>query len=274
MCVPNPGGSWSDVFSRRTIGGACSSPYASERDELYEGLDPGEATCACSCGGSPSGNCGTQVAMHNYNGSCGTGGVSGGALHVGDGCFHQGAYDYWTMIVPGPTSLSCADGSVTPSIDTPTWDGGLKVCDPTDAPEETCPTPGDLCMPTPVAPQMAGVLCVSAAGNQTCPAGFPQKSIRYEAYDDTRSCPNSCGCDEEDSECVASYTEYQGVTCGSQGPTRSLGSDAGESCVIDAGHDAIILNSITFDAGTCAPGGTVNPTGNATPTGQTTVCCT
>ena len=273
-CIEAPGAPWSDIFAQRDTNGSCGDAYADEMDTFYGGFSAGSASCDCTCSGSPSGGtCPQTLAFYNSTTACPTGPGSGGNVSVGS-CFSDTG-NYWATSTGTPNGVNCGTGTVTENIPTPTWASSDLACNG-DALGETCADTGDVCMPTPGSPFVQDRLCVSQAGNHTCPADFPNKSVLYTGYDDTQACASTCGCSSGDAKCVAQYTGYQGIDCNNPAGASSFDTDDGYFCILQSpisSTDSVIVTSNTVSGGTCSPSSTVNPTGSASPTGETTVCC-
>jgi hypothetical protein len=83
------------------------------------------------------------------------------------------------VYAPTPACSATPTATVKPPVVAPS----VIVC----RPDTTCPTGACL-----EASQTAS-LCVQKAGTNTCPAGYPTRTVASSAYDDTRSC-DTCAC--------------------------------------------------------------------------------
>jgi hypothetical protein len=108
-------------------------------------------------------------------------------------------------------------------------------------------------------------VCVAAAGNQACPAGYPTPYIVFTGLIDTRVCsPCTCGAPALACDIVAVVTDSSGCPGGGTvfyGDDTCYGVSAGPVGSID----------LTVES-PCAPGGG-QPAGSVQVEDPITVCC-
>jgi hypothetical protein len=143
------------------------------------------------------------------------------------------------------------------------------VCQPTGSSPAGC-TAGQECVPA--APGgFETHFCVTKAGSNSCPAGFPTQHLYYADVSDNRAC-GPCSCDPP-----------TGVDCNANGRVTTWGNNM---CTANQGASASPLPSgcmtasathglgftTTPTGGSCAPTGG-QPTGSVSPQTITTICC-
>jgi hypothetical protein len=170
-------------------------------------------------------------------------------------------------------SATCAAGSVTANLPSPTWAQSLSACggEPIDA---ACAEPTDTCVPQPANPFAEGV-CVVRSGDMECPAGYPNKSVYHRMFEDTRDCPDVCSCTATGATCSVDVQRHNALGCNSFNPTTvNVESGVGQVCVVSGAtiQSAEIQSVQVDDAGACTPGA-ASLTGEATPSDPVTVCC-
>jgi hypothetical protein len=163
-------------------------------------------------------------------------------------------------------------GSCTTNVEplaTVTWDTNAQGCG-VQTSSAGCDT--GVCLPNP--PEALEGLCVSRTGDQTCPAGFPNKQVFYADVIDNRTCACSC-----DVTCPTSIEGFTSDECTTEvnGPMVEIPTDGtcveipADPSVEGAGVDATETRSFDTPDATCPA--TVNTSGGVTQTNSTTVCC-
>jgi hypothetical protein len=159
-----------------------------------DGLSASPASCpSCSCGAPQGVACQIGTASFYSNAMC-VGG--GGQLSIPEGvcqAFVTSTIDpagvMWNAAPPGGGAcFPITTGTV--SVPSVVWAERARSCGGLTDIGDGCG--GGLCVPRPQIP-FAEPVCVYRAGDQSCPAAYPDKALYFQSADDTRSC-TSCGC--------------------------------------------------------------------------------
>jgi hypothetical protein len=270
-CMPGPGtcaavpAGWQPVA---TTSAACPSGFDTP-SAYISGADGGAPTCACNCTGTqactgtftlnrfhPGPGCsGTAAAATVFpvSPTCTTGGF--GQVVQGDG------YTISNVVYgPGPSCVATPAATATPPVSSQT----VSLC----AATATCPSGACL------SASQAASLCVSKAGTNACPTGFPTRTLVSQAVGDTRGC-GPCACGSTLTCTLTGALLDNDYACGT-GNTYNF--TAATTCT--AAPSAYPLNAIqavetTTGTGTCAQTAPSNPTGavGLDPATTATVCC-
>jgi hypothetical protein len=266
-CVPDPGAAWTGPIALADSATGCSGAFPDEAATLFEGLDAGTASCDCTC--IATAVCSTQMNVVGFSGVDCVG--PQGQQSISELVCYNSISDSHSVTL-GAATTSCGAGTVTENIPAPMWSQSVSACDGF-APGDGACDPGETCMPTPGAGFEAG-LCYSQVGDHRCPADFPNKTLFYTTFSDTRECASTCSCLGSGASCSVSVTGYAMSSCVSPQGAKTVFS-GGETCVAtDTNAVRSILPGavVVQDDGTCTPGA-LNPTGTVTEEGATTVCC-
>jgi hypothetical protein len=253
------------------IPGGCPSDYPTFSYEGRSGVKDQPAECStCTCG-NPRFNCNLGDITGYWNAAC-----SGSSTTRSQSTDCQGGLQNnpTAAKIPSPTvSLSGQNnGSCTPSQvqttkPTPEWTTAGFACGGAKVTGGGC-TSAQVCAPRPAA-GFANVMCIHQNGDQTCPAGFPDKHTYVDDAVDTRGCaPCACG-GGEDLGCSAVTTIHeQGAQCGNT-PKATIPND-GTCTPLPSGSRKTTVTR----AGTCpASGGAPNGAIVDDTAGVVTVCC-
>jgi hypothetical protein len=263
-CDLTPAG-WSPVA---LTNGACPAGFGFPQSYLT-GVSALPYTCTCSCSGTQicsgsgvlnqygSSSCtGSPVASNpvSFSTACGSGGP---AIAGGDGYIVSNV-----AFGPGP---ACSATPIATNKPSPTTTS-IVVCQPNLA------CTGGACL---TAAEQSS-LCVSQAGNVTCPAGFPTKTIvALPPPLDTRSC-GSCACGSTLGCTFQSLLVDNDPSCGTGNPFNF--TEAAGTCVAAPNSypfNAAKANATVTGSGTCVQTAPSNPTGGVSldPASTKTVCC-
>jgi hypothetical protein len=118
-------------------------------------------------------------------------------------------------------------------------------------------------------------MCVAKAGDQVCPAGFPQKHLAGTGTTDTRDC-SACGCTATGSCGNAKLTLYEDSSCVAQPDKASLALVADDKCDPSNETKATSYQAYVYSADllnvACAPTASV-ASGAVALVAARTVCC-
>lgn len=234
--------------------------YEGHRDLVSTPAVCGKCTCDAATGTCNLGN----LKMYT-DGSCQQ--AAGQApLAAANQCNDVNAFNANSYIAAPPTFAggSCQPNQPGLSKPAPSWGTKGVLCQ--GATSQAGCAPGGVCTPRPVAP-FGATLCVWAAGDQACPAGYPDKHSFWDGYTDTRDC-SICACGQPNATCTATTTLYDKQSC--QG---KFGNVADDGQCHQVGNASRMRTQVTV-TGTCAPSGGA-PTGTVIEgPARTTVCCT
>jgi hypothetical protein len=141
-----------------------------------------------------------------------------------------------------------------------------------------CTDPGTLCVPTAEPIEEGFELCLYSykEGEQECPAGWPDKRVYYEGFDDSPMC-TPCTCSAPDGgECSALVSVYQDDACST--PLVSYfttSADPAATCtgvLPGAALGSKSVSNVSYQPGSCSPSGG-DPVGDPIPLKPSTFCC-
>lgn len=221
-----------------SIDAACPQQYPDEVARVYEDLAPGEYTCECACT--------VREACDLYSTAVGR------TFDVHGTCSAPPAED--DCIIPLADSQCSAVLQDQPG--TPAWGASYTICGGIDPTAEVA---------------TEGPTCIHRAGDHSCPAAFPQRTLAYRGFDDTRSC-SGCDCDElSDGEC-SMVVEICSVGI----EERTLSSEDGDCHQLNSsdGDGVGLLDWWTDTPGACAPTSASGQVlGDLTAADPETICC-
>ncbi|HET6582491.1 MAG TPA: hypothetical protein VFG69_03565 [Nannocystaceae bacterium] len=231
----------------------------------YRDVQDVPATCGCDC--APSvGSC--EIAVTYYaDAQCTS--ASEGASSSGDcaGMSTADAHGY-VRAVPTASGANCA-ASPTKTVPAVSWGEGSLFCSP--PPAEACDD--GPCLP-PLPAGFADRWCVTADGEQACPAGdYAVPFLLYRSATDSRDC-SGCSCTLDGAPvCPGSLTVYQDWFCA----LFSTGSVAIDGACHPAPSPDDNTWGVEYDGGPptygCTSSGSA-PLGEVAPADPLTVCCT
>ena len=263
-CVPPLPNGWTLTAYERDQRAACATGYQNAVD-VEEGINAPAATCGCGCtttnptctGGNVSITGGGNVACDNVTKQTDTAAAGCNALT-------QFATNNQSISVqgPAPTGGSCATNPAK-TVPAVTYQHQGRTCDYTGKAGGGCSN-GNVCAPSAA----TASTCVSQAGTQTCPSGFPVQHLIGSTLTDTRSC-SACTCAFNAGTCNGAATFYTDNNC-----TQNATSVTVDSACHGVGNRTWrTYKYAPANAASCTPAA-------ATPTGVTafanlaTVCCT
>ncbi len=272
-CVGNPGSGWEGPFALADRATGCEGAFPDEAASLFAGIQAGSPSCGCGCGSATT-VCPTSIIRSDRsNFDCSGPDIAGGRGDL-DECYGTSKpLGFGSVVRFGGPATSCGEGTVTSSIPVPTWSESISLCYGFTRGTGAC-DPGQTCVPIPE-PGLLDGLCYRQAGDQTCPTGFPNKTIYYVGFSDTRECAESCVCQPSGGRCELTIRKFKNPGClltwEHTNPTRL---SSGEYCLTDKTDlDSWLAESIEkLDDGSCSPTA-VELSGGVTGLGATTVCC-
>jgi hypothetical protein len=269
QCVPPPPNGWlGPVAADLAAQSACGGSYPTIVP-LGTNAQGSPASCNCQCTGCVGGDCTAYLDIYGgLDCSC-TAGVQESFLvgtSVGQ-CYGSGLPDSVfasPRTVTDLTGASCGANTLAVNKPAASWGVPSRVCTGASTLPGAC-SGGQTCAP-PVG--SAEKLCVyqSAAGAQTCPAGYPVANVRYSGWSDTRSC--SCGCTPSSATCT---TDIEAVFGGCGG---TMGSYSITPCTaVGGGGPTPEVYALTLTvSGTTSYSTSGSVTDNTSST--VTICCT
>jgi hypothetical protein len=246
---------------------ACPGGFGASTDlEDYAGLGP--ASCACTCTTDTPALCdqGSLALYSQGAGACGTTAVA--TMNVRSGAC-------------GTTNLSTVPSGMVRIPPLPPVQGTCSpnlvksVPDKSNARACSAPAPGGGCPGTAACVAKASgtyAVCVGAAGDVACPAGFPTKHATGKSSSDTRSC-STCACGTAATCADPKFTFYTNGTCSTGAHDLTVDdvcdpvNDGSGRSYSNYKYTANVLN------GACALTTSTGPTGAIAVTGQQTICC-
>jgi hypothetical protein len=263
-CVPPLPSGWAWAVYNPDARPACATGYVSPTD-VEEGIDASAATCGCTCTTTDP-SCTTNKLTITAGSNVACNNVTNGTSTSGAGCnttnFTTAAGS--SISVTGPTP---SGGSCTPVPKETLPEAGVdhqgRTCT-TDAGGAPGCSGGDICMPNPAPFNV----CVSQAGVQSCPAGFPNSHLVGTTLTDTRSC-STCGCAFDAGACNGTatfYTNHPGCSLGAQAvPVDGV-------CTAATAQKYVGYTYAATSTASCAASA-VSPDGGVVFADETTVCC-
>ena len=274
VCAPEAGAGWTGPVAYRQGKGAppsCPGSYPTKVADGKVGLNAGKATCKCSCDPATGISCtGTAKLYDVAEGAFGCIAIPGGATAwqgTSSSCSKptSSTSGQVRLVAPAPSKAGTCAAKSAHAIPTPSWAEETRICNGANPAAGSCAS-GQSCLPQPGAPYD---LCVYRPGDMACPSAYPQKTVVYEDFKDTRTC-SGCSCGSASSTCGGSLQ----LASGCSGTTLLYTTVSG--CGLPAGGINVSTShwaSYKPDPkGTCQES-TSTLSGAATPTGATTVCC-
>ena len=279
VCLPGIPNGW-DGPNLLWTGDEADAPRCSDfpgtPHETYSGhgeLDAPTHCDACACA-PPTGSCelpatltasaascagdGPVVAHTPFNpppkwdGTC----TSANAIPPGKLC---GGVPCVQSVTIGPLTLEQSEcvPIQPPNVQSPpTWKKFARACTKTVS-QSTCAAGDGVCAPPAPGPQFKQ--CISHVGDMDlsqCPLGYPERSVFYDYFIDSRSCP-ACACDAPSgSTCTGSVSIFADPSCGAPVVT-SNSLDAIKSKCLDVSAGAALgsksASAPIFTPGQCTP---------------------
>lgn len=268
MCmVPPP--MWSGPAVMRTDG--CQGPVPVAVDAVFGELSFDPATCNCTCGPSEGLSCVATVGAYNISDDCTAAYVGSTELPDGDCSMVETMNSQPIFSLEIESTTAEGVGTCTPSYDTldpeePTWGVSYELC---GEPFVAC---GDgVCMPDFDTVPGEGI-CIWRSGAYDCPSEYPNKTVAFRSFEDTRSCSDECSCaPPANPECVGEVSVYDGGCNGDEIGAQSVGNPP--TCINNANvqtANAFYDAQLTNDA--CQPEGGES-LGTVSEVDRVTVCC-
>lgn len=286
--VPDCGGDYDDLQLDQALGGLTGDDF--------------ECGCECSVGNvACEGSARVRVAVPTAvqpGPPCvefsGAGGVSGSLVTTtvtagtpqtyGPGVLdYSGAEEHGVevdMVDVGVGGACTATASETPT--SAAWTERTIACGSSDV-GGACGD-AEVCIPRPLEPYDSDI-CIWADGDLECPEAYPDRTLRYGDYDDTRDC-SACSCGGPDADCsdpsVRVSKEHPTGAC----ETNVFFDAPNGGCEFftpqfdfcaSADHFseiALLPGDLEIDLDAPCPAQGGNAVGNLTPTDPVTLCCT
>ena len=266
VCVPALPGGWAWAVYDPDARVACAAGYGTSTD-VEEGIDAGAAVCGCTCSKTdPSCATGNLTITSGNNNTCDNATsqneTAAGGCQTLSNQFSTGGTAKVGATGPAPSGGSCT-GVPSQTLPPVGYDHQGRTCAfAGDAGSAGC-TAGNVCMPDPTP---FGV-CVSQAGVNACPSGFPTQHLVGTNVSDTRGC-TPCGCTFDAGTCTGTVTLYRGSNC-SFGPAAVT---ADGTCTSVGNHTWVSYQYAPTTSASCA-GSAVSPDGGVAFADVTTICC-
>ncbi|MFO0552668.1 MAG: hypothetical protein U0271_30030 [Polyangiaceae bacterium] len=273
VCVPDPPAGFQGpvvLFEAPTgmTAPACSSDYPIAFGEFQGALDPGVATCDCSCTAAAGIQCTTPVNLcykNNCMQACSQGlGDTVQSVAPGVSCTTAPASGAAAVNVnnPAPTNMGTCNAQSNHVIPTPTFGLVESVCGGGTATPDGCDA-NEQCLPD--VDSDFTLFCVAQDGEKLCldPFYSVQHLVAMDA-DDSRAC-SQCGCGSATSTCGGSV-EFTSNNC-----MILEGSVNANMCGTNPSF-ASRVQYVPNPSGSCpATGGVLS--GDVQLTGPLTLCC-
>lgn len=274
-CAPNAPAGWTGPVAFRHGAGAppaCPGAYPTKVADGHAGLEPGAASCKCTCDPAtgilgcngaasiydvPNTAVGCTVIPTNYTkvwganaGQC----VKATANATGN----------VALVPPTPTNNGTCAPKANNTIPTPTWGQETRLCGGAAPASGSCGA-GQTCMPKAFAPYE---MCIYRPGDAPCPTnGYTKKLMVYEGFTDGRTC-SACTCGSATSSCKGQVNMVSACS----------GTPILYSSISGCGAPSTDVASTQYGTYTPAPSGTCPPStstlsGTVTTSGESTVCC-
>ena len=258
---------WSGPFALATMAPPAANPICPQgwiQQALgFRDLASDPALCGCECA-SLGGSCNAMVSYYSDAG-CTTATESGAS--AGD-CeiMSTGEPHGYVRATGVADGASCVPSPLT-VVPPPAWSEGAMLC---------APPPADACADGPCLPALPPGFddrwCVTAEGEQTCPAGpYSELNVMHRGVAYTRGC-SPCACNLQGApSCGGSITEYYDVFC--VVPAGGIPVDGGCHGSDLSGQSNWAVNyDPPAPSFACASNGPT-PLGSAMPSEPITVCC-
>jgi hypothetical protein len=242
-CVPDIPDGWQGPIAMGNGGGSCPAEYPTLAADLNAGFQEGGATCSCSC--SPDG---TSCHLQSE--------TTGDDFAPVAPCSHAPTDDDCLAAV----AIAPCTAHPFKQIQNDSWSSTKLAC---GGPSATSACAGGACYSNP---STFGDLCIASSGDVPCPDGFPNRTLYFESFTDTRDC-SACTCTSQGAGCqidleICGQSIYS-VTL-HENDEKCLNSSDGETV-------SLISNAVTAQATCQSAGGEL--TGSASATNPITVCC-
>ena len=247
---------------------ACVGTYPTTAGAFTSDLDPGLASCSCTCGAATGIECnsGAEICYFGTSLACNTQAcLTPNATILPGACTDIPGSTGWARVTPlAPSNAgSCASGT-NHTLPAPTWATQAKACGGATTIPDVCEQ-GSVCTPVAVAP--FDKLCIERTGEVACPNQFySEQHVVYEGFTDTRAC-SACSCGAPTSTCggdVAFTYPGGGNQCG------FLVSEISGCGDMTGMEDTAIYSPAP--SGSCAASASTL-SGEVTTTGPVTFCC-
>jgi hypothetical protein len=249
---------------------ACFGGYPVSLGEYVTDLDPGAASCSCSCEPASGIQCANGVdlcyapATKCFASAC----MLGPNITLApDVCTSLPTNDTGKVVatVKAPTNVGSCAATPNFTLPTPAWGTQAKACDGAAIVPEVCES-GEVCTPTGVAP--FDKICITRVGEVACPSQFySEQHVVYESFTDTRSC-SACSCGSASSSCGGKVNLSYSLNTPCSVPVNEVTpGTCGE-------FGALATNGTYVPAPTgMCPASASTLTGEVTPTSPVTFCC-
>ncbi len=267
-CVPETAAGWTgpvSLYQGVDPGPACIGDFGTTIGEYNGQLDPGAASCDCTCDPAQGIVCSSPATLC-YTSNCVLACFGSDASLPPGTCepIPVSATTNTNVSDPPPTQMGSCTSQENHVLPTPTWGLSAKACGGAATSPVGCGA-GDVCVPRVFAPD---TMCVVHAGDIACPDAFyADKHVFYEGFDDTRAC-SACSCGAADSKCGG----HVSFTFGGCGNILLNQVNAGSCGAKNNGNEAEQATYVPQPSGTCPPSGGVL-SGAVVETGAVTFCC-
>lgn len=271
---PAPSGWTGPVIVKDGADAACDGAFS---EELFRGgaqpsFEPAVcSTCSCTTSSVSCGPASASVAITDA-GACDLactstksvpdgGCVTFGAADVGAACVGGVPMFASATALAGAWSGTCEPSAQTPSKPAASFSDSAVVCGP--------PGVGAGCDEGRGCVQTAeGQRCIAHDGDIACPAGFPQRTLRFATLDDTRDCtPCSCA----DGSCDGALEAHASADCsGAMSGDKPTGAASCDALGTGAALSLRYLPDASASACSAVPS---TPTGDVVGASPFTVCC-
>lgn len=233
-------------------------------DELYTGLDAGDATCDCDCGDVVGASCG--AATLEQAGNLCNGNVfdpnQWSLAPLACVAVNATAGNYFAIEPALHTAGASCSPMTTEQIPPPTWSASIRSC--------AMPA-SDTCEDGTCAPTLAtefDAVCIWIDGEASCPQGpYAAPRTAHADFVDDRDC-SACSCADPQGVCAGEIVFTDGMCGGGAILVDAIPADSCGSLGDSAGY-ARWVPEIDAD---CAPSGGALQ-GGVEPTGTVTFCC-
>jgi len=270
VCVPSPRRPWSRPAVRSLAG--CGEPFSTLMTSVVAAVEVVPGTCECECG-TPLAEC--AATRSAYSGSCSGELIGSNSWSTTLTCYqisHPANGVNHVANSLDPEDEQCA-GTLSEHFPEPTPVGELDLCLLDQRIDGLCAGRMD-CVPPASQPAQPG-LCVVAPGDLSCPGGFPEREVLYEAMDDDRFCPLSCECGVSGGSCEMSWGVFEENTCNGT-PLLTDSTTSGDPvCLTPPDRPELYaqLTSVEYVAGECSAPAPEPASGAVFLSGAVTVCC-
>jgi hypothetical protein len=282
-CVDEAPNGWEGYFRMNTTPypnmAPSMCPDGAAPTTYFDTPNPGDCT-ACSCGALENATCSVSpISCWDGSGNCGGGNSFDVTQYVANGsCWdvpNINNQNQRSCRLTGPAAVMDM-GSCPPS------GGELIFSEPWMNQDDVCGQPiqggkgcggKKACVPRGSG-DYSGPVCIRKAGNDDCPAAYPNEVDVATGEMDDRAC-NACQCAASDVTCSdGAYTVYNsdGCAAGDMNVVDSMNC-VNVSSQLDKGTGSMKLTTPPqAEGGSCTESGG-EPTGSVTPQGETTFCC-